>query len=121
MKPILMFFVSWLIPGSGHFLQGKRTKGIVFFCGILSLVVLGLVMHGGMTSLYDYKPLTLLGFLGSVGSGIFWLITKAAGLSDGNVAAYTYIYGTTYMAVAGFLNLLIAVKAYGMAKEGKNV
>ena len=113
--------ISWIVPGSGHFLQGKRLKGIVFFSGILSLVVLGLLMGGGMTTLFDFKPLTLLGFLGSVGSGIFWFVAKVTGLGDGNIAAYTYIYGTTYVAVAGFLNLLIAVKAYGMAKEGKNV
>ncbi len=121
MKPFFMFIVSWIVPGSGHFLQGKRVKGFVFFAGILFLVVLGLFMHGGMTTLYDFKPLTLLGFLGSVGSGMFWFIAKITGLGDGNIAAYTYVYGTTYIAVAGFLNLLIAVKAYGMAKEGKNV
>lgn len=113
-----MFSVSWLIPGSGHFFQGKRVKGAVFFSGILCLVVLGLLMRGGVTTLYDYKPLTLLGFLGSVGSGIFYFFMKWAGLGAGDIAAYTYLYGTTYIAVAGFLNLLIAVKAYGVAKKG---
>jgi len=121
MKPILMFVLSWFIPGSGHFLQGRRVKGIVFFSGILALIVLGLLMQGGMTTLYDYKPLTLLGFIGSVGSGMFWFVVKITGLADGNLAAYTYVYGTTYIAVAGFLNILIAVKAYGLAKEDKDV
>jgi hypothetical protein len=121
MKPFFMLVLSWLIPGSGHFLQGKRVKGAVFFAGILSLIVLGLIMRGGMTALYDYKPLTLLGFLGSIGSGIFYFIIQLTGLGAGDIAAYTYLYGTTYIAVAGFLNLLIAVRAYGMAKEEKNV
>ena len=58
--------------------------------GILALVVLGLLMHGGMTTLYDYKPLTLLGFIGSVGSGMFWFIVKITGLADGNLASYSY-------------------------------
>jgi hypothetical protein len=121
MKPFLMFIVSWLVPGSGFYLQGKKVKGIVFFSGILALFVLGLIMSGGVTDLYDTKPLTFLGFLGSIGSGILYFIVKIVGLGAGDIAAYTYIQGTTYIAVAGFLNLFIAVKAYGLAKEKKDV
>ncbi len=121
MKPLLVFMVAWLVPGSGHYLQGKRVKGMVFFFGILALFVLGLIMSGGLTDLYDAKPLTFLGFLGSIGSGIFYFFGKILGLGTGDIAAYTYIYGTTYIAVAGFLNLFIAVKAYGIAKEKKDV
>ncbi len=116
-----MFIVGWLIPGAGHYLQGKRVKGIVFFFGILSLFVLGLIMSGGVTDLYDAKPLTFLGYLGSIGSGCLYFLAKITGLGAGDLAAYTFIYGTAYIAVAGFLNLLIAVKAYGLAKEEKDV
>ncbi len=112
-----MFVAAWLVPGSGHYLQGKKVKGIVFFSGILALFVLGLLMSGGVTDLYDSKPLTFLGFLGSIGSGSLYFIAKSTGLGAGDIAAYTYFYGTTYIAVAGFLNLFIAVKAYGIAKE----
>jgi len=121
MKPLLMFIAAWLVPGSGHYLQGKRVKGIVFFSGILALFVLGLIMSGGVTDLYDAKPLTFLGFLGSIGSGCLYFFAKITGLGAGDIAAYTYVYGTTYIAVAGFLNLFIAVKAYGIAKEKKDV
>ena len=121
MKPFFMFVISWLIPGSGHYLQGKRVKAAVFLAGILSLIILGILMRGGVTNLYDLKPLTLLGFLGSIGSGIFYFIIKITSLGIGDVAAYTYLYGTTYVAVAGFLNLLIAVKAYALAKEAERV
>ena len=116
-----MFVLSWLVPGLGHYLQGKRVKGYVFFCGILALFLLGLLMSGGVTDLYDGKPLTFLGFLGSAGSGCFYILTKIFKLGAGDIAAYTYIYGTTYIAVAGFLNLFIAVKAYGLAKDKKDV
>ena len=116
-----MFIAAWLVPGSGHYLQGKRVKGIVFFFGILALFVLGLIMAGGVTDLYDFKPLTFLGFLGSIGSGGLFFLAKITGLGVGNIAAYTYVYGTTYIAVAGFLNLFISVQAYGLAKEKKDV
>jgi len=121
MKPLGMFIAAWLVPGSGHYMQGKRVKGMVFFFGILLLFVLGLIMSGGVTDLYDAKPLTFLGFLGSIGSGCLYFLAKITGLGVGNIAAYTFVYGTTYIAVAGFLNLLIAVKAYGIAKEKKDV
>ncbi len=121
MKPLLMFIAAWLVPGSGHYLQGKRVKGIVFFSGILALFVLGIIMSGGVTDLYDAKPLTFLGFLGSIGSGSLYFFVKITGLGVGDIKAYTYFYGTTYIAVAGFLNLYIAVKAYGMGKEKKDV
>ena len=55
MKPLLMFIAAWLVPGSGHYLQGKKVKGIVFLFGILALFVLGLIMSGGVTDLYDAK------------------------------------------------------------------
>ena len=121
MKPFLMFFLSWLIPGSGHYLLGKRVKAAIFFGGILSLVVLGLLMGGGMTTLYDMKPLTLLGFLGSVGSGLFYFVMKLTGLGVGEISAYTYLYGTTYISYAGFRMKQIAFRAYGLAKDGENV
>ncbi len=116
-----MFIAAWLVPGSGHYMQGKRVKGLVFFFGILALFVLGLIMSGGVTDLYDSKPLTVLGFLGSIGSGSLYFLTKIAGLGAGDIAAHSYFYGTTYIAVAGFLNLSIALKAYGIAKEKKDV
>ena len=121
MKPLLMFIAAWLVPGSGHYLQGKKVKGTVFFFGILALFVLGLIMSGGLTDLYDAKPLTFLGFLGSIGSGGLFFLAKITGLGVGNIAAYTFVYGTTYIAVAGFLNLFIAVQAFGIAKEKKDV
>lgn len=121
MKPLLMFIVSWIVPGSGHYLQGKRIKGVVFFFGILALFALGLIMSGGVTDLYDGKPLTVLGFLGSIGSGSLYFLAKIFGLGAGDIAAHSYFYGTTYVAVAGFLNLSIALKAYGVAKEKKDV
>ena len=117
----MMFIAAWIVPGSGHYLQGKKVKGAVFFFGILALFALGLVMSGGLTDLYDGKPLTVLGFLGSIGSGSLYFFAKILGLGAGDIAAHTYFYGTTYIAVAGFLNLSIALKAYGAAKEEKDV
>ena len=121
MFPLMVFVLSWLIPGSGFLLLKRKTKGIVFFTGILSLIVLGLLMRGEIGALHGMQPIYLLGFLGSMGNGIFFILFKLFPWGAGDIAAATFHYGTAYIAVAGFLNLLIAVKAYALAKGEKNV
>ena len=119
--PILIFVTSWLVPGSGFFLLRKKLKGAVFFGGVLCLILLGLLMKGEIGTLHGMQPIYLLGFLGSVGNGIFFLLFKLTPWGAGDLAAATFLYGTAYIAVAGFLNLLIATKAYALAKGGQDV
>lgn len=40
----LAAFLAWLCPGLGHFYQGRRAKGLLFFCSIVPLIVGGLWM-----------------------------------------------------------------------------
>jgi hypothetical protein len=120
-KPFIFLLLGWLIPGLGHFFQKRILKGTVFFCGILILLVLGILMGGGFTELYDLQPLTLLAFFGSIGNGALYFFLKLIGLGAGNIKAFTYSYGMAYMTVAGFLNYLIALNAYHIAKVKKDV
>jgi hypothetical protein len=120
-SPILMFAAGWLVPGLGHFLQGRRGKAAVFFFGVLTMIGLGLVMRGGFAPWAGTQPLSLLSFLAGLGSGMPWLAAKAAGLGAGDLWAYTYPYGTAYIAAAGFMNLLIALHALGLAQETRRV
>jgi hypothetical protein len=111
LKPYLFFTAGWLVPGLGHFLQNKRAKAAVFFGGVLAMVGLGLLMHGGFAPFAGFEPLSALSFLGGVGSGVFYFAGKLAGAGVGNLWAYTYQYGAAYIAAAGFMNLLIALNA----------
>ena len=74
-------------------------------------------MEGGFGALTAFEPLTVLTFLGGIGNGIFYAAAKLAGLGAGNLNAFTYQYGTTYIAAAGFMNVLIAVNAWKKARE----
>ena len=116
MKQYSIFFLSWLLPGMGHFAQKKYLKGSVFLVGILLLLIFGLVMQGKFYDLKEFHPLLLLGFLGDLGNGIFFFIIKLAGLSKGNIKAVTYHYGTAYMVCAGLINYLVALNAYDIAR-----
>ena len=116
MKAYLILLVSWLVPGSGHFLQKKILKGLVFFWGIALLLGLGLIMEGKFYGLKPFHPLWVLGFLGDLGSGIFYFIIQLAGLGKGAIESVTFHYGTTYLVSAGLLNYLVALNAFDIAR-----
>jgi len=119
MNPYLIFFLSWLVPGLGHLLQKKTVKAAVFFAGILSLLVMGLLMKGKFYDTSVMHPLLLLGFLGDLGNGLFYFILQYAHLAAGDIKAVTYHYGTAYLASAGLLNYLVALNAFDIAKGRK--
>ena len=45
--PRLAAFLAWLVPGLGHFYQGRTGKGVLFFVCILGTFVYGLYIGGG--------------------------------------------------------------------------
>jgi hypothetical protein len=100
----------------GHFIQKKYLKGVVFLVGILLLLIFGLLMEGKFYDTKQFHPLMILGFLGDLGSGIFYFIIKLLGLGNGNINAVTYHYGTTYLVSAGLINYLVALNAFDIAR-----
>ena len=119
MNPYAIFVLAWLVPGLGHLLQKKNLKALVFFCGIVSLLAMGLLMKGRFYDTSVLHPLLLLGFLGDLGNGLFYLIIRLTHLAAGDIKAVTYHYGTAYMAAAGLLNYLVALNAFDIAKGRK--
>jgi hypothetical protein len=119
MNPYIIFLLSWLVPGLGHLLQKKAGKAAVFFCAILSLLVMGLLMKGKFYDTAVLHPLLLLGFLGDLGNGVFYFIITLNHWAAGDIKAVTFHYGTAYLAAAGLLNYLVALNAFDLAKGKK--
>lgn len=46
-NPIRAAFLAWLVPGLGHFYQGRTGKGILYAVCILGLFVMGMIMGEG--------------------------------------------------------------------------
>lgn len=46
-NPLWAAFLAWLVPGAGHFYQGRTRKGILFAVCILGLYFVGLMMGEG--------------------------------------------------------------------------
>jgi hypothetical protein len=107
--------VGWLIPGAGHLIQKRWIRGALLLVSIFTLFLLGLAMQGRV-----YKPnggdiLDILGFVGDVGAGGLYIVTRAMDWGQGAIAHATADYGTKYLIVAGLLNFIAVADAYHIA------
>jgi len=107
--------VGWLIPGAGHLLQKRWTRGLLLMVSVAAMFALGLLMEGKLYSPNTGDILDVLGFIGDVGAGALYIVSKALDAGTGNIARATADYGTKYLIVAGLLNIISAVDAYHIA------
>jgi hypothetical protein len=107
--------LGWLIPGAGHLIQKRWIRGALLMVSIVTMFLLGLAMQGRV-----YKPnggdiLDILGFVGDVGAGGLYIVTRAMDWGQGAIAHATADYGTKYLIVAGLLNFIAVADAYHIA------
>ena len=107
--------VGWLIPGAGHLIQRRWIRGLLLMLSVVVMFVLGLLMEGKLYSPNTGYILDILGFIGDVGAGALYIVSKALNAGTGNIARATADYGTKYLIVAGLLNIISAVDAYHIA------
>jgi uncharacterized protein DUF6677 len=107
--------VGWLIPGAGHLLQKRWIRGLLLMVSVVVMFVLGLLMEGKLYAPNTGDILDILGFIGDIGSGGLYIVSKALDAGAGNIARATADYGTKYLIVAGLLNIISAVDAYHIA------
>jgi hypothetical protein len=106
---------GWLIPGAGHMIQKRWIRGGLLFVSIVTLFLLGLAMQGHIYKANSGDILDMLGFVGDLGSGAFYLVTLAMDWGQGAIAFATADYGTKFMIVAGLLNFISVADAYHIA------
>jgi|SRR5215471_8085991 len=111
--------LSWLIPGAGHLLQGRRDKGLVFLVLLPLMFGIGLWLQGRLFPLELSDPLVFLGAIADRGIGLPYLIAYAADAGAGLVTASSYEYGNTFLMTAGLLNFLVILDAFDIAKGRK--
>ena len=114
-KSVLAPAVAWLIPGAGHLIQKRWIRGFLLMASVGTMFVLGLLMQGRI-----YKPnggdiLDILGFVGDVGAGGLYIVSRVLDVGQGIVAHATADYGTKYIIVAGLLNFISVADAYHIA------
>src|SRR5258706_13606614 len=107
--------LGWLIPGAGHLLLRKYTRGALLMVSVLAMFWLGLLMQGKIYSANTGDILDILGFVGDIGSGGLYLLAKLNDWGRGEIHLATADYGTKFIIVSGLLNVISAVDAQHIA------
>ena len=115
----LPLIAGWLVPGAGHFLLGKWSRGALLAASIVGMFVLGIAMQG---KLYGgaHDILDVLGLAGDLGNGLLYIVSRVLGLGAEPVQVTTADYGTRFIVVAGLLNVIAAVDAHNLRTGRKS-
>lgn len=134
-------FLAWLLPGSGHFYQGRKGKGALYSSTVLSLFIIGMVLSGGKAIYWSWTAEDWrLQYICQFGMGLPALPALAQAYIDPNgtkrhpdpdlrnfqkkpantalldewhrATSSGFDLGTLYTMVAGLLNILIVFDAY---------
>src|SRR5262245_48391978 len=103
--------LAWLIPGAGHLIQKRWIRGLLLMASIVTMFVLGLAMDGRVYRPNSGDILDILGFVGDIGAGGLYIVTRALDLGHGAISHATADYGTKYLIVAGLLNFICVADA----------
>jgi hypothetical protein len=106
---------GWLIPGAGHLIQRRWIRGTLIMISVLAMFTLGVMMEGKVYGPNGGDLLDMLGFIGDLGAGVLYFVTRAMDWGKGAIQLASADYGTKFIIVAGLLNVISAVDAYDIA------
>jgi hypothetical protein len=116
--------LAWFIPGGGHFLLKRPGRGAILAGCVGLMFVLGLMMRGAFFQWQTGDLLTTViycgGFLGDLMAGVLFLLARAFGYDQVDMAGHVHDYGTKFLVAAGLLNILAMVDAYEIATRRKD-
>lgn len=107
--------LGWLVPGAGHLIQQRWWRGLLLMVSVSTMFVLGILMQGKVYRANAGDILDMLGFIGDLGAGGLYILTRAMDWGQGAINLATADYGTKFIIVAGLLNLISAVDAHHIA------
>jgi hypothetical protein len=107
--------LGWFIPGAGHLIQKRWGRGFLLMLSVVAMFVLGILMEGKVYAFNVGDVLDILGFIGDLGAGGLYIVSRALDIGRGAISLATADYGTKYIIVAGLLNIISVVDAYDIA------
>jgi hypothetical protein len=107
--------VGWLIPGGGHLIQKKWTRGALLMLSVVAMFALGIAMNAKIYQFNTGDLLDILGFLGDAGGGALYLLARGMDWGTGAISTVHMNYGSVFVIVAGMLNIVSAVDAHEIA------
>jgi hypothetical protein len=121
---VVVGFISWLLPGVGHIIQGRWKRGLIIGLSIWTLFIIAVLSSGIFYPGFDFKDgqlLYLLNVFSRFGNGLGLIIGYLFSANPPpNVAALsTFEYGGRFLEIAGLLNYLAVIDAIDICLERK--
>ena len=124
-SPFLIVGLAWLIPGTGHFLLGRKGRAAIIFGTVLATFIAGVLLRGPLfqpTGAGDVlsRLIQYGGFIGDLACGLPYLVARWLGYAPPDIAGHNPEYGAKLIVAAGLLNILAMVDAFeinGREKE----
>lgn len=124
MNTIGLVALAWAVPGLGHFLAGRRFRGLVFFLTVGFLFWTGIILKANITLMGTAESFAMFKFIGAVASGVHFLLAAlmGKGFEDPVLlkAELTNEMATTFLYVAGILNLLTMIDIWDICRGRKS-
>lgn len=126
-KSFIPVGAAWLIPGLGHFLLNRKTRGILIFAGVVVLITIGIALSGQYYpgNPADFGIMYWLHQLAAAGNASFLLLSFFLEASfQSNLAqeafrsAY-FEYGGRCLALAGLINFLSILDVFDITLKRK--
>ena len=118
-RQILVCVASLVIPGLGHILLGRITRGAIIGLGIIVMFLLGFAMEGHLHFPVAGEWLTWFFSFLNTGIGLAYFVCLALDIGfkvdPAQAARITFEYGNTFLMVAGALNMLATLDAFDVA------
>ena len=112
--------LAYLVPGAGHLYLGRRNRAIAYFCIVVFMFAVGILVDGDLyvVGRTGGSMLRLLAAFGSMGAGLLYWIADFKGVM-GDITSITYEHGTAFIITAGLMNLLLVLDAFDIAQGRK--
>ena len=93
----------------------KPIRGALLFVAITTMFFVGIGLQGKIYAPNTGDLLDILGFVGQLGGGLFYLGAKMFDWGATSVTNALGDYGTKFIVVAGLLNIVSAIDAHSLA------
>ena len=115
----LALLMALLMPGAGHFFLGRRVRGAAFFTIILTSLLVGVWLDGGLPATFSGSPLAVIETWACMGVGIPYFILRFVAEYAGEPSAAGFEYGQAFIRTAGLMNLLLLLDVLDLARGRK--
>jgi len=123
--PNVAALLTWFLPGAGHLYVGRGGLGLLAFCALEGLYLLGWFLSDGRT--FEYLDPELRGPLatlltpeaGNLGAMLFHLKSSGFGSAEAVPFPRWMVLASFCSALSGILNLFVAAHAHLEARAGQ--